>query len=135
MKKFILGIVGIASIFLATNVFAVGTATVKFDTLTVGTTLTLGSANLAKVPVMTDNAGSKFDSGSLTITSGSQTVTTSLTACDRPFISLNVSSTGTVTTTYRVSTSGAGFTIYIYDLPTGATSTSNYTGHWLAIDE
>jgi len=135
MRKFIVGILGIAAItFLATNVYAVGTATVKIDTLTVGSTLTLVTANLAKVPVMTDNAGSKLDSGALTITSGSQTVTTSLTACDRPFFSINSSSTGTTTATFRVSTSGAGFTIYAYDL-SGATSTSNYTGHWFAVDE
>lgn len=157
---------GVAGIFIATNVFAVGTATVKFDTATITTlttttnttttdnitsaaitngtvsgalnvqgTFRINGTDTTKAAAFTDNQGSKLDSGALTITSGSQTVTTSLTSCDRPFISLDVSSTGTVTTTYRVSTSGAGFTIYIYDLPTGATSTSNYTGHWFAVDE
>lgn len=134
MKKFILGIVGIAIIFLATDVFAVGTATVKIDTLTVGSTLTLGSANLAKVPVMTDNAGSKMDSGGLSLVSGSQTVTTSLTAVDAVFYSFDLTTVGSATS-FRHSISGAGFTIYGYDPVTGATSTSNYTGDWLAIDE
>lgn len=134
MRKLIAGFLGVASIFLAASVFAAGTATVKIDTLTVGSTLTLGSANLAKVPVMTDNAGTKFDSGALALVSGSQTVTTSLTACNRVFHSIAVDSAGSATT-FKVSVSGAGFTIYGYDPVSGATSTSDYTGHWLAVDE
>lgn len=125
--------IGIASLFLAANVFAVGTATVKIDTLTVGTTLTLGTANLAKVPVMTDTAGTKFDSGALALVSGSQTVTTSLTACDAPFYSLDTSNSGSATS-FRYTTSGATFTIYGYNPVTGATSTGNFVGVWFAID-
>lgn len=135
MRKLIAGFLGVASIFLAASVFAAGTATVKIDTLTVGSTLTLGSANLAKVPVMTDNAGTKFDSGALALVSGSQTVTTSLTACDRPFYSIDTASAGTTTATFRYTTSGATFTIYAYDPTTGATSTSNFSGCWFAVDE
>ena len=134
MKKFILGIVGIASVFLATSVFAVGTATVKIDTLTVGTTLTLGTANLAKVPVMTDNAGTKFDSGTLTVTGGSQTVSTSLTTVDAVFPSWTGYGSGSVTWIWSAST--GTFTIQGY---TGTSSVVPYTGtasgRWLAIDE
>jgi len=134
MRKFIVGVLGIAAItFLATNVYAVGTATVKFDTLTVGSTLTLGTANLAKVPVMTDNAGSKFDSGELALVSGSQTVTTSLTAVDAVFYSF-IDPTGSATS-FRHTISGAGFTVYGFNPVTGATSTSSYTGDWFAVDE
>ena len=75
-----------------------------------------------------------MDSGALTITSGSQTVTTSLTACDRVFFSINSSSSGTTTAKFMVSYNGAGFTIYGYDY-LGATSTSSYIGSWFAIDE
>lgn len=134
MRKFILGVLGIAGIFLATNVYAAGTATAKFDTLTVGTTLTLGTANLEKVPVMTDNAGSKFDSGALALVSGSQTVTTSLTAVDRVFVEFDTGATGSATS-FRYVRSGATFTITGYDPVTGATKTTSHDGNWLAIDE
>lgn len=134
MKKLILSILGVVGIFLATNVFAVGTATVKLDTLTVGTTLTLGSANLAKVPVMTDNAGTKFDSGTLTITGGSQTVSTSLTTVDAVFPSWTGYGSGSVTWIWTAST--GTFTIQGY---TGTTTVVPYTGtaagRWLAFDE
>lgn len=128
MRRFIAGLIGVAGIFLATQVYADGTATVKFDTVTIG------SQALAKAPVMTDNAGTKFDSGALTITSGSVTVTTSLTACDRVWTSITTGSSGTTTTTLRNAVSGAGFTVTAYDA-TGNVTTGNYTGHWLAIDE
>lgn len=127
MKRFIAGLIGVAGIFLATQVYADGTATVKFDTVTIG------SQALAKAPVMTDNAGTKFDSGALSLTAGSQTVTTSLTACDRVLIT--ITDTSTNTTTFRGTVSGAGFTVQGYSTLTGAAITGTATGHWLAIDE
>lgn len=133
MKKLIFSFLGMASLFLATNVFAAGTATAKFDSITVGT-LTLSGANLAKVPLMTDNTGSKLDSGGLSLVSGSQTITTSLTAVDAVFYSFNLTTIGSATS-FRHSISGAGFTVYGYDPVSGATSTSSYTGDWFAIDE
>lgn len=134
MRKLFIGLLGIVSLFLATSVYATGTATVRFHQIEVGT-LNLGTptaTTIAKVPVMTDNVGSKFDSGALTITSGSVTVTTSLTACDRAFVSI-AGSNGSET--FRISVSGADFTVTGYDTSTGNTSTTNRTGHWFAIDE
>lgn len=136
MRKFIAGFLGIASLFVASTVFAVGTSTVRYHQIEVGT-LNLGTptaVTIAKVPVMTDNTGSKLDSGGLSLVSGSQTVTTSLTAVDAVFYSFNLTTVGSVTS-FRHSISGAGFTVYGYDPVTGATSTSSYTGDWLAIDE
>lgn len=128
MRRLIAGLIGIAGIFLATHVYADGTATVKFDTVTIG------SQALAKAPVMTDSAGTKFDSGALALSSGSQTVTTSLTTCDRVWTSITTGSAGTTTTVFRNAVSGAGFTVTAYDA-TGNATTGTYTGHWLAIDE
>src|SRR3990167_4811124 len=138
MRKLLLSLIWVAGIFLATNVFAVGTPTVRFHEIEVGT-LNLGTptaSSIAKLPVMTDNTGSKFDSGALALVSGSQSVTTSLTACDRVLFSITADGTaGNGSETFRVTTSGAGFTIYGYTVATGATSTTSRTGHWMAIDE
>jgi hypothetical protein len=128
MKKLLLGLAILVSLCLASDSFATGTATVKIDSITIG------SQALEKAPVMTDNAGSKMDSGALTLVAGSQTVTTSLTAVDRVFTSLSVTG-GTTTVASRVVISGAGFTIYIYDPITGGTATTSHAGHWFAIDE
>ena len=165
MRKFILGVLGIAGIFLATNVYAAGTATVKFDTATITTLTTttnttttdnitsaaitngtvssnfnvqgkfrINGTDTTNAAAFTDNQGSKMDSGALSLTSGSQTVTTSLTAVDRVFYDFDTSGTGSATS-FRHSISGAGFTVYGYNPVTGATSTSSHTGNWYAIDE
>ena len=119
------------------NVKSGGTLTVfsggDFD-LKSGAKLLIAGSDTTKVAAFTDNTRTKLDSGALTITSGSQTVTTSLTACDRVFTTIAVDNAGSATT-FKTSTSGAGFTIYGYDPVTGATRTTNFTGYWLAIDE
>lgn len=102
--------------------------------LNVQTTFRINGTDTTKAAAFMDNQGSKMDSGGLSLVSGSQTVTTSLVAVDRVFYSFNLTTVGSATS-FRHSTSGAGFTIYGYDPVTGATSTSSYTGDWFAIDE
>lgn len=99
-----------------------------------GAKLYVNGSDTTKVAAFTDNERSKMDSGGLSLVSGSQTVTTSLTAVDAVFYSFNLTTVGSATC-FRHSISGAGFTVYGYDPVTGATSTSNYTGDWFAIDE
>jgi len=171
MRKLILSMLGVAGIFLATNVYAVGTATVKFDTATITTlttttnttttdnitnaaithgtvtgnfnvqgTFRINGSDTTKAASFTDNQGSKMDSGALLIVSGSQTVTTSLTACDRPFFSISASGSPTANIEYIVTTSGAGFTIQGYygsstDLNLSTLYVGTASGHWFAIDE
>lgn len=132
MKRLILGMLGIVGLFLASEVYAAGTATAKFDTLTV-TTLTLGSANLAKVPVMTDNVGSKMDSGSANLSNGSVTVTTSLTAVDRIFLQLVAYGSNSVN--LLATATGTTFTAQGYYGTESTAYVGTGTIHWLAIDE
>ena len=62
MKKFILGIVGIASVFLATSVFAVGTATVKID-INCGYYAYAGNCKSGESAGNDRQCRTKFDSG------------------------------------------------------------------------
>ena len=164
MKRFILGIVGMASIFLAANVFAAGTATVKLDTATittlttttnttttdnitsaaitngtvsgqlnVQTTFRINGTDTTKAAAFTDNQGSKMDSGSSNVASGSVTVTTSLTACDRVFVQQVAFGSGSVN--WITTTSGAGFTAQGYYGTDSIAYIGTGTIHWLAIDE
>lgn len=135
MRKFIAGFLGVASLFAASTVFAVGTPTVRFHQIEVGT-LNLGTptaSTIAKVPVMTDNVGSKMDSGSSNISNGSVTVTTSLTACDRVF--LQQVAFGSMSVNWLATTSGANFTAQGYYGTESTAYVGTATIHWLAIDE
>lgn len=158
MRKWIFGMIGVASIFLAANVYAAGTATVKFDTATITTltsttetvtnlTATTGTITTLNVPTtfkingtdttkaaaFTDNQGSKMDSGTAEIVDGTVTVTTNLTACDRVFVQQVAYGSNSVN--WLATTSGTGFTAKGY-YGTGSTEyVGTATIHWLAIDE
>ena len=146
--------IGVASIFLAANVYAAGTATVKYDTATItnltSTSLTqtngtvsgalnvqgtfrINGTDTTKAAAFTDNQGSKMDSGTSEIVQGSVTVTTSLTACDRVFVQQVAYGSNSVN--WLSTTSGANFTAQGY-YGTGSTVyVGTGTIHWLAIDE
>lgn len=65
---------------------------------------------------------------SVTITSGSVTVATGLGTCTNALFLASTASTGTTTSQFRYTTSGANAIFYAYDIATGATSTSNFSG-------
>lgn len=154
MRKFILTMLGIAGIFLASNLYAAGTATVKFDTATItnltSTSLTqtngtvsgalnvqgtfrINGTDTTKAAAFTDNQGSKMDSGTANVSGGSVTVSTSLTACDRVFVQMVAY--GSRSVQWLATTSGANFTAQGYYGTESTAYVGTGTIHWLAIDE
>lgn len=111
MRRLIAGLIGIAGIFLATHVYAAGTSSVSFEEIR-----------------LTDNCGT------LTITQGSQTVTTNLTAVD--IVITQMDGYGSTTVDWRATPSGAGFTIQGWLAGTNATKyVGTASGYWFAIDK
>ena len=158
MRKWIFGMIGVASIFLAANVYAAGTSTAKFDTATITTlttttetvtnsAITTGTITTLNVPTkfsingsdttkaaaFMDNQGSKMDSGSSNLVSGSVTVTTSLTACDRAFPIMTAY--GSRSVNFIVTYSGANFTAQGYYGTDSTAYVGTGTISWFAIDE
>lgn len=154
MKRLILGMLGIAGLFLASQAYAAGTATVKYDTATItnltSTSLTqtngtvsgalnvqgtfrINGTDTTKAAAFTDNQGSKMDSGSANIVNGSVTVTTSLTACDRAFI--QQTAYGSRSVKWQATYSGADFTAQGYYGTDSTAYVGTGTISWLAIDE
>ncbi|MDN3515361.1 MAG: hypothetical protein NG747_13315 [Candidatus Brocadia sp.] len=79
-------------------------------------------------------SGSKQMSfGAITLTSGSGTAAHGLSGTPTAAIfTPDYGSTGTTTTTFRVKVDSSNITVYGYSIATGATSTADFTGYWIA---
>ena len=99
-----------------------------------GAKLLLNSVDMSKAPAFTDSQGVKMDSGTLTVTAGSQTVTTSLTTCELVFI--EISAAGSHSVNYEVLGSGTTFTVQGWLSGTEGTKyVGTASGYWSAIDQ
>lgn len=110
MKKLLLSMLGIAGIFVASQVYAAGTSTVRWDEVR-----------------LLDNIGT------WSATQGSTTVTTSLTAVDMAFVQPD--GYGSPSVYWQATPSGA--TIIIQGWLAGTNGTKyvgTASGYWLAFD-
>lgn len=122
MRKFIPSLLCAIIAFLAgTTLYA---DTMKPDILDVQSTFKYKGVDQSNIINMRMN--------SATLVSGSGTVNTGLGTCTAALFTADSASTGTTTTQFRTSISGATVTIYGYSTLTGATSTANYSGYLLS---
>ena len=99
-----------------------------------GAKLLLNSVDMFKVPAFMDNAGTKIDSGTLTVIAGSQTVTTSLTTCELVFVT--ISAAGSHSVNYEALGSSTTFTLQGWLSGTEGTKyVGTASGYWMAIDQ
>ena len=111
MRRLIAGLIGIAGIFLATHVYAAGTATMKFEEIR-----------------LADNCGT------WAATQGSQTVTTSLSTVD--IVIVQPDSYGSTSVNWLAV--GSGSTIVIQGWLSGTEAVKyvgTASGTWIAIDK
>ena len=110
------------------------TTTGTVTTLNVVTTFKINNVDTTKAIAFTDNQGSKMDSGTLTVTTGSQTVTTSLTTCELVFVT--ISAAGSHSVNYEALGSGTTFTLQGWLSGTEGTKyVGTASGYWTAIDQ
>ena len=99
-----------------------------------GAKLWLAGVDMSKAPAFTDSQNIKIDSGTLTVTVGSQTVTTSLTTCDLVFVT--ISAAGSHSVNYEALGSLTAFTVQGWLSGTEGTKyIGTASGYWLAIDQ